>query len=248
MVKQFYGIFYSAGTREWMDFNLPLWFLTCLFAVECIYYFLSRAVRSRRLLLFILFASALAGYADSVWNPVKLPWGIDVALTATVFFGSGQLLKGRFEPLLEKPRYVQLAAIAGLLLVSALSIHGRVNMNMKVFGHFYDFYTSAFAGISICILLSNQLKTKWLPFLGKHAMIIMACHMPVLNISTKITSHLHLTANLYTMEALRTAVTILLIVPIIYGLDIFVSFILGRFNPAPASAPEANAFLKRTLG
>ncbi|MDQ1910394.1 acyltransferase family protein [Paenibacillus sp. GD4] len=228
IVQQLVGIVYSAGTREWMDFNLPLWFLTCLFVVEVLFYTMKKAFRSPAALAFVLLICSAAGYADGLWNPVKLPWGADVALTAIVFFGMGHLLKNGYSKLLTMSLTIRIVSTVLFLLINLLIIDQRMNLNMKVHGHYFDFYLGALAGLTGCLLLSSMLRSGLLRYFGNNALLLMALHMPLLNISTKLLSRLPFSASGYKLELLRVLLTLVLASPVMYGINRFFPFLLGR--------------------
>ncbi|WP_165971912.1 acyltransferase family protein [Paenibacillus piri] len=229
LLQVFTGIFYSAGTREWMDFNLPLWFLTCLFVVECMYYMFSRMVQTNSGMMLILVICSAVGYLDSLLNSLKLPWGIDVAFTAVVFYGMGNLLKPAYRSLLSRPAVQQAAAACICLCVNLFLLRHQVNLNMKRYGDYFDFYLAAAAGITFCLLIASLIRTlPPLAYLGRQSLIIMSFHMPLLNISTKVLNHVGVIPNPYAFEGMRAVITLLLLVPVIYGLNKFAPFALGK--------------------
>jgi acyltransferase len=232
--KQLLGVFYSAGIRELMDFNLPLWFLTCLFSVEVMFYAIRRWITSPMLIVAVLLGSSLLGYLDGRLNPVKLPWGVDVALTAVVFYGAGYLLKHSLPRLIARPVLERILLCAGLVLVNALLVSIRVNLNMKVHGNYFVFYLCAFAGLIACILLSSLFRSSFVAFLGKNALIIMALHVLVLNMASKLNDRLGIFYGLYMKELADTGLTILLLIPIIYVINRHMPFILGKRLQAEA--------------
>ncbi len=225
---QLLGVFYSAGTREWMDFNLPLWFLTCLFVVEMLYYGLRKLIRKPALLALALLAISLLAYADGLWNPYKLPWGIDVALTAVVFYGAGNMLRASLAALMERPWYIKLSAAIACAGLNAAFVQIRVNLNMKVHGDYFVFYGCAFAGIAACLLLSSLVRSPVLSFFGKHAIVVMAMHMPVLNIVEKVNERLGLFHGYYAREAADAAMAVLLLVPAILLVNAYAPFLAGK--------------------
>lgn len=74
---------YSRGTLEWLPNCSPIWFLTCLFVAEMIFYLI---MKNKHPLLIIIVAGLL-GFLFSGW--IKLPWNIDNAFTATVLLYIG---------------------------------------------------------------------------------------------------------------------------------------------------------------
>lgn len=226
--QELLGIFYSAGIREWMDFNLPLWFLTCLFTVEVLFFTLKKTLAKSKYIVFALILCSGIGYLDGALNSYKLPWGIDVAFTAVVFYGLGHLLKAQLQALLSKPAWLKIILAGTLIALNLVVSQNRVNLNMKLFGYYYDFYICAIAGIAFCLLLVSLIRSKILIFLGKNALIIMACHMPMLNITSKLVDRLGMISTDYAREGIRVVLTLLLLIPIIYLINAYLPFILGK--------------------
>ncbi|MFY9201664.1 MAG: acyltransferase family protein [Methanosarcina flavescens] len=105
--ENIHSIVYALGPL--ISYNPPLWFLTCLFITELLFYgFAKRYYTEPGKLIFWLTAVGVMGYLYSVYVPFRLPWNADVALTAVVFYGAGNLFRKFLEPeerkLLEKPK------------------------------------------------------------------------------------------------------------------------------------------------
>ncbi len=227
LARQFFGIFYSAGTTEWMDFNLPLWYFTCLFVVQILFYALRKTVKSDMLLVLILILLSLAGYAEGLWNPYRLPWGMDVAVTAAVFFGFGHLLFPEIRAMLKWPLWLK-AALAGLLFLPNFAFDDPLmNLNMKLHGHYYDFYWQAFSGILLCVLVSGIIRSRVLLYLGRNSIILTASHMPLLGISTKIMDQAGFISHSYAVEMIRALLTVLMTIPLILWANRYPA-LLGR--------------------
>lgn len=224
----FFGIFYSAGTREWMDFNLPLWFLTFLFVVEVLFYGMKRQFRRKTSLIAVLILCSVIGYIDGLWNPYKLPWGVDVAMTGVVFYGAGHLLKDMCKQWLGKPISFKLFFFVLLLGLNIATLTVPMNLNMKVHGQYYDFYFAAFCGISWCLLLSSMIRSKILTYIGRNSLILMAVHSPLLRVSTRLADYFQIPSDPYVLDVLRVVVTILFATPIIYIINNFCPWMLGR--------------------
>jgi acyltransferase len=232
--QQFFGIFYSAGTKEWMDFNVPLWFLTCLFIVEALFYWCRKLIRKTTHIYFALILFSIIGYLDGFYNSYKLPWGIDVALTAVVFYGLGHLGKTYCQALLAKPAAVRLLLSVLFLAVTVGFMHEKVNLNMKLHSYYYDFYICAIAGIMGCLLVSSMIHSRFIRFLGRNALIIMAVHMPLLNVAAKILTHAGAELHPIPFAVVQTVITIVLTIPVILAIHRFTPFIVSRGTRQPA--------------
>ncbi len=82
----FTGIFLSTPENYQLTYNPAIWFLTCLFLVELLFFFYYRLSRGKWIGLFLLTA-AILGYG-STFLQFAIPWNGFVALTAVVFLWS----------------------------------------------------------------------------------------------------------------------------------------------------------------
>jgi len=92
-----YHILYAIGPM--ISYNSPLWFLSCLFVTELMFYGLvKKYYREPGKLVFWIAVSGIIGYLYSVYVSFRIPWNVDVALTAIVFYGAGNLFRKITEP------------------------------------------------------------------------------------------------------------------------------------------------------
>ncbi|MGB9132680.1 MAG: acyltransferase family protein, partial [Methanosarcina sp.] len=92
-----YSILYALGPL--VSYNPPLWFLTCLFVTELLFYgFAKKYYGEPGKLVLWLTAAGIIGYLYSVYVPFRLPWNADVALSAVAFYGAGNLFRKITEP------------------------------------------------------------------------------------------------------------------------------------------------------
>lgn len=97
-----YSILYALGPL--ISYNPPLWFLTCLFVTEILFYgFAKKYYGETEKLVLLLTAAGVIGYLYSGYVSFRLPWNADVALTAVVFYGAGNLFRKFTGPEKQKP-------------------------------------------------------------------------------------------------------------------------------------------------
>lgn len=164
-----------------------VWFLACLFMVEILYYGVhilcgKNLVWSTALSL-VLCTFGLLRYRLG-WG--SLPWNLDVALVAQFFFHGGYLLKGQIQKLdgIRTMGVLKKTVIAlGLFLLNAIPgflcirVSGAsLDMSIGMYGSEILTAISAFAGISLIVLLCNILHSKALTWLGQNTMVIFAWH------------------------------------------------------------------------
>ncbi|MFD2611106.1 acyltransferase family protein [Paenibacillus gansuensis] len=181
--KPLLGIVYSNGIDNWLVHGITLWFLTCLFVVEVAFYLIFRNLSVKRV-GFLLLVCSVIGYADSLYSGFRLPWSIDVAFTAIVFYGLGYIAKklqwnpaayGSAQALL-----ILIAAAAGNIGFDMLNGSvPKVDMNKNQLGVYVYFYLSAICGIAAILVLSSLVARfgKMLTYLGRNTLVILAFHI-----------------------------------------------------------------------
>ena len=88
--KPLIGMLYSAGSAKWLIHNIPLWFLTCLFLTQLLFFLILKTVKFKKIVFPLLFILA---YLFSYFNSAKLMWSINVVPVATMFFAIGYYIK-----------------------------------------------------------------------------------------------------------------------------------------------------------
>lgn len=225
------GIFYSVGVSDWLVFNSPLWFLTCLYIVEIIYFLINRATKGEsKTIMVILIISSLIGYSTSLYLPIRLPWSIDVALTALVFFGVGKIFSNNKDKL-ELNKWFMILLFISMLLINNVFTNQKVDMNFNFYGDYFNFYIAAFSGI-VTIIIGAQflMKYKFLKYIGINSLIILCLHKLIIIIITKAISigipgydSISLMWN-----SLISIITLAILVPIILFINRYLGFILGK--------------------
>lgn len=86
----------SQGSGGYLVHNSPLWFVTCLFIVEMIYYYTSKLSDGKNIL--VCGAIAVVGNLLIVeGSPFRhMIWNIDMAMCAIPFYALGNLMKPAF--------------------------------------------------------------------------------------------------------------------------------------------------------
>lgn len=256
MLHGIYHIFYALGPM--ISYNPPLWFLTCLFVTELLFYGLAKkhCGEPKKLILGII-VTGVIGYLYSVYVPFRIPWNVDVALAAIVFYGAGNLFRKLTEPetgsktntgLKLDPEFVgkvsriekYLPAISILLSLLYLGYllkfptDDKVNMNVLKYGGFFSFYILAFSGIFTFVYIFKKIGgSKVLEYYGRNSLIILALHFPLKDVLTKLAAlsfggelkYFHYN----TAFALSlTILNLLLLVPVIFLINNYFPFLLGK--------------------
>jgi acyltransferase len=156
------------------------------------------------------------GYLYSVYVPFRLPWNADVALSAVVFYGAGNLFRKVTET--ETGSGAGLSLNPGSIMESGSSFRKgfaraerffpgvfillnllylayllefpaseKVNMNVLKYGDFFSYYLLAFSGIFAFVYLFKKVGgSKVLEYYGRNSLVVLALHFPLKDILTKL--------------------------------------------------------------
>src|SRR3989344_1271763 len=194
LTKSITGILYGNAHNNALSFNVVLWFLPCLFVTKLAFWFVTKFIRRKKLLIPILGIASVLGYESSnIFPKLKLPFGAEIVLTSIVFFGAGHLLNSLSdEKKLVIQKYAKQLFIISLLICVATAMlsfstyHQQVDIRLNRFHNFFFFYIAAFSGIISCMTLSILLNTNiLLKKLGKHSMILFVWHLIIFSYITK---------------------------------------------------------------
>lgn len=188
--------FIAQGSEGYLVHNVPLWFVTCLFVIELAYYWFAKLPDVWNVILCI--ALAVAGYVlvnyCTFFDFTALPWSIEVAMMALIFYAMGNLFvkyigHHTFKDFVLKRQTISVVTVIALFVITywAGQINGQVSMgHANVHNPFLFYpisYVGLFAMLGFCMLLSCWLKEtkigggiKWF---GKNSFIAMSIHNPI---------------------------------------------------------------------
>lgn len=235
----------AQGSGGYMVHNVPLWFVTCLFVVEVLYYFISKTKIAVNLTICILFA--IIGHFmlnnNLNFDFTKLPWNIEAALSAMLFYSAGNLLVIKFGlnyfPDLSKNKkstaWCIMAFLTIIVCFGAL-FNGHVSIGSNQLGkNTFAFYFIGFCGIASTLIFSSILENhsyKFLSFLkwiGRNSFYFMAIHVPVKGIIVVIIAKLFNTTPSIAGNTLLYSTIAFVITMIVCSITVFVinKFIQG---------------------
>jgi acyltransferase len=188
LARPLLGTLYGNGTDGWLDHDVALWFYPCLFSTRLLFFWVAR-LRTTRAIAVALLALAIAGPLDSRYDPIRWPWGLNVALVSGVFFGAGFLLR-RLRvraPGPGDPRLLALMAVGLPVQLGLTLLNGRVDMNGHAYGSPWLFYAAATSGIAMTCALARYLERARLPaHLGRNSNAIFPLHIPLFTLFTGV--------------------------------------------------------------
>ncbi len=172
--------------------NDPIWYLTCLMVVSVLFWLLDHGVKKPgRLFLAALLISGL-GYYLSL-RRIFLPFKVDVALTALLFYWFG--CYARRQNLLQWiKRLNRVTAIGFLSVCMALYFYlawlnvdltgiPKVSMISNNLGNYFLFYLAALFAIVFLFIVGYRIGSiHCLNYLGHNSLIVLAAHKPLLSL------------------------------------------------------------------
>ena len=172
--------------------NAALWFLTCLFVVEALYYWISKLKTVLIVVISVglscigwLLEAGCLGFDSSI-----LPWSLDSALFCMGFFALGHLLgdtvkKGVSYIAENKYKVLICLGVLGVCLAVQIPVafwNGKVSIGSKNLGNGLLLYITGIFGtgglLAISILL---MKSRFLSYCGRNSLYILCIHWIILN-------------------------------------------------------------------
>ena len=232
--------------------NVPLWFVTCLFVVEILYYFLNKLPEWSNIAICIICAIIgdymIRGGHLSFFR--LLPWNIEGAMTAVLFYSIGNLLfrKLSHNTLVEeinKHKVVTIIMIALLTLFLYFSANwnGHITIGSNSLGrNTLIFYCNAFIGIITTItfsILLTMIDTRrsivkglfdYLKWFGQNSFFVMASHVPVKGVIIIIVAKLFHTTTINVSNNIKLCIIAFVLTVVIDSIVVFFISMLKKHD------------------
>lgn len=177
---------YGSGARGGMKWNLPLWFLPCLFATQTVTWLILRLARRTSLSPAAICAALLAlslgagAVNHHLLRITGLPLQLETALYMLPFFLGGMLLRMAGDRALDALRSApgQLAGVACVLLGGWLALrwNPRVDYVASVYNHYWVFLCAAALSVAGCAALAQCLRCRVLDAVSRGSMAVLLMH------------------------------------------------------------------------
>jgi len=230
----------------------PLWFVTTLFIAEIYFFGVKKISKNNMQMLLILIVFALGGFILSfLLNHYKIRpwWNVDIAITATVFYGLGYFVKTNnlIHKISVGKGSLRLPIITLLFAISvSASLYGWSSMGSGRFGNPFFYYAGAFSGILALIFFvqfSFIGKNRILEYFGKNAYYILAFQIIAMYfIDYFLSQVINVPSEDYTHSLSWSLVYFILLLLLLFVIieifDKFLPFVLGRKRkkrPLPVS-------------
>ena len=236
----------SQGSGGYLVHNSPLWFVTCLFVVEIIYFYTSKLSDKKNILVCGVIA-VIGNLLIVDGSPLRhMVWNIDMAMCAVPFYAFGNLAKEKigllkFENTIQQKKrlaWIAVAAAFCIVMVGA-KLNGPVSMGHRKLNITILFYCVAVVGSTGCIILSallSRIKLRGVLFLqwfGNHSFDVMAVQTPIKGVAVVIVAKLlHMTTGQISDTTQYSCIAFLIaIIPIVctvFSVQQFKSFFRRR--------------------
>lgn len=192
--------FIAQGSSGFLRHNLPLWFVTCLFSVEILYYFINKLPKIGTVFVCVI-CSFIGCYMDTwggcFWR--NLIWSFDGTLISVLFYGSGQWLiracsHEKLQTIVKHNSIVGWSMILLLTIVLYFSsvYNGYVSIGSNRLGNYVSlFYLNSYLGIVAFLMFSIYLSAlnlqtricrmmmNYIKWFGQNSFYVMATHFPI---------------------------------------------------------------------
>jgi len=261
------GLFFSSADYITGIFT-PMWFLPCLFTTEMMFFWISRLFKKWYALALVgcsalgFFGSVcqlpaaylhynswlVPGFIGSLHFSFRLPWGLDIAFTAVVFYGVGRAVCGLKSA--GRSALWGIVSIPAFLAVNYFACMWNEGSNLRnnYYGNYFLFYIAAFAGVFGYVLIARLLQ--WftpLVYMGRNSLTIFALHFFVMGmirgfVRRVLKYPVENLAQSIPWAIFLTIACMLALVPVIYVLNKYLYFILGKPRPGKLPAGAARDF------
>jgi fucose 4-O-acetylase-like acetyltransferase len=227
-------------TKEYLGFNFAIWFLPALFCTEILFYWGRKIFKKQAWIAFI--GCFGLGVLFKEIHLYRLPYGIDVSLFALLFIQIGQWLKNKH--LLEKyscnssPTVKIGCTIVFFGLTCLFSqinqAHGSISMVNRIFNNYILYFAGAFSGSLFLLYLSNCVPALHVfDFYGRNTILLLGFHGIALSLIKGVQVFLfhiplEITEDFGAIYILYVLLTFILLTPVIYFVNIYTPFLLGR--------------------
>lgn len=234
------GIFYAPATKYFLGFNMPIWFLPCLFSGEIIFFLMVRYLKKYLLVFSLLLFTLGILVKEFLW--FRLPWSVDVALFAVLFICIGYLLRKYdiINKFINQTNFtVKVVVIITSLLFTLILMYfnsreGSISVYLLRFNNYFLFIANALCGTIFILTLSIVLPAlRIFNFYGRNTIILLGLHLNLFSILKggqvfvfKIP--LSVLDHSFVYNLFYLILTMIIFIPVIIFINKYCPYIIGR--------------------
>nr|WP_298884644.1 acyltransferase family protein [uncultured Polaribacter sp.] len=181
--KNLIGIFFAQGDKEYMNWEIPMWFLPSIFLTFLIFWIIKRIIKKERNRILLSIAFGIIGFViPRIWD-VSLIWSLDVSLTSLIFYVFGYYSKKYWVYKKFEWEKTSLFILFILHILCSIFLLQKVDMYRSNYGNEILFILNAFVGVLFwCNLLRVFKFLSFLSFFGKNTIPILAMQLRSLTV------------------------------------------------------------------
>ena len=231
-------LMHRGGVNDYL-FNVVLWFLPCLFVVEILLFTTEKVVKSRCCIGAVIITAAVISWIYNRYISYPLFFRVDVAVTVMPFALIGVLINEKFIAFCNRKSYV----LDGVLFVFSLGLSiilchwiSRLDLNVQRYpSPYFILYFQAMVGILLVTIISKYIKWGFIEYIGRNSLIIMCIHEPIKRIVIAMMSKIAgidiaVARTEYWSIFMITAITLLSTLPIVFIINKYMPFMLGKVS------------------
>ena len=243
--KNVIGMLYASAVEGYMKWNVPLWFLPCMFVTQLLFYPVSGLIKksmkkNKLFLLPIVFSTFLLPYLDYfVFRVRALPFHLESSVFLMPFFVFGACLREAdfktLPPSLKKWAVSVLLVVCGA--IPTLFMNCRVNYFLSSYGKITVFYGSAFLSVTGIFMIFKRVSSRILSFIGKNTLPILLMHkFPIVFFQIALSPLFEKTGILHTLTAILVSfASCAMCIAAGKILENFAPIMIGKSNKSNAS-------------
>lgn len=229
--ENFIGIFIGTEIKNFsqVSWGGQLWFLLALFLVANIMYFVKKLSLKSQILVNILMI--LTNIYLSKKIDFYLPWCFLTVLMAFNFYWIGNYFKKDILNIKNVPNFI----LIGLISINLIT--GFLNKRVEMYGNFYGnlvlFFIASYSGVLFLIFFIKKFikKLKFLEYIGKNSLIILAYHKRGITVIKYILyNYIKATMldNNIVLGIVYSLIEIIICIPIILILNRYFPYLVGK--------------------
>ena len=232
ILKNFVGVFYSQGGRDYMDWGITMWFLPAIF-LTFLFFSLIRKINKLYTQLIALAIFITVGFTLPYLFHIHFIWSFDVALVALAFYSLGFFFKSYIINLSKKQSWI-FVIVFGVIHITLFSLNSKVDMYRSIYGNEFLFMINGIAGTIFYLMLIKSIPIfKFLSYIGKSTIPILALHLRVLTV-IKFMMLIAFGITVFNFTELQkfsiSVIQILILIPIIYLINKYMPILNGKFK------------------
>ena len=198
-VKLFLNIFIARAGSENYLFNAVMWFLPCLLVTQLMFEGINKFIKNKYIKVIMIVLLSIMGYILGKIEIFRLPFTLDVAFMALLFYSLGywlRLIENKYnlvekinKSLKNRIRTSTILVFLFICLIGLVYINGPINMNEIKYNIYLLSVMNSCIGSAIIIIISVLIdNNKILEYIGKNTLIIMCTHEPIKRVLIYIVS------------------------------------------------------------